>query len=60
MAGIAMCLKKDCPSFYNCYRAQAVANTPWQTYNQFDNKGKAKCDDFIAMTPERKHERNNT
>jgi len=52
MADIAMCLKKDCPSFDNCYNAQAVVVNPeWQTYGEYNNKGKAKCNDFIEYNP---------
>lgn len=46
MADIAMCDKKSCPSFDNCYRAQAPKSA-FQRVEQFDNLGKAKCDDFI-------------
>ena len=47
MADIAMCQKKDCPSFDNCYRAQARPSDLYQAYANFDNLGKAKCADFI-------------
>ena len=46
MADIAMCVKKDCPSFDKCYRAQAVKSMH-QNYMAFDNKDADKCDHFI-------------
>ena len=49
MAGIAMCTKEDCPSFNQCYRAQATPNIYMQSYMAFDNKGKDKCIDFISI-----------
>jgi hypothetical protein len=51
MADIAMCLKKDCPNFDNCYRAQARASDPYQNYQSFDNGHKAKCADFVEYNP---------
>ncbi len=40
------CDKKDCPSFDNCWRAQAPRNEKtWM--NQYDNGHKSKCADFI-------------
>ena len=51
MADIAMCLKKDCPSFDNCKLAQSIANTPWQTYHTFDNGTDSKCADFVEYNP---------
>jgi hypothetical protein len=52
MADISMCDKKDCPSFNECYRAQAVANEYWQAYAKFDNGTEQQCDDYIPMRPE--------
>jgi len=49
MADISMCSKSDCPSFENCYRAQAAPNQYRQSYMAFDNNGAEKCDDFIAV-----------
>jgi hypothetical protein len=46
MADISMCVKQDCPSFDNCYRAQATAST-FQSFDRFDNRNEAKCDHFI-------------
>jgi len=46
MPDISMCIKKDCPSFDVCYRAQAKPNEPNQTYQEFDNDSKEKCDDY--------------
>ena len=52
MADIAMCQKKDCPSFDNCYNAQArVVDTEWQTYAHYDNGHKSKCADFVEYNP---------
>lgn len=51
MADIAMCEKKDCPSFTECYRAQAVANDYRQSYALFDNAGESCCDDYIPVKP---------
>jgi len=51
MADIAMCLKDDCPSFKECYRAQAEPNGPHQTFQAFDNHGESCCDDYIPIKP---------
>jgi len=45
MADIAMCEKKDCPSFTTCYRAQAVKSEYRQSYMYFDNGTDSCCDD---------------
>lgn len=50
MADLAMCVKKDCPSFDNCYRAQATKSAI-QCFAEFDNGHKAKCLDFIEYNP---------
>lgn len=47
MADIAMCTKSDCPSFGECYRAQAKPNEYRQSYMDFDNAGESCCDDYI-------------
>ena len=47
MSDISMCIKKDCPSFHRCHRAQAKPNDIWQVWQEFDNKGKRKCEHFI-------------
>jgi hypothetical protein len=52
MPDISMCIKKDCPSFYRCYRAQAKPNDIWQVYQEFDNGEKDKCEDFIKIAVE--------
>ena len=46
MPDISMCIKKDCPSFKHCYRAQAKPNDIWQVYQEFDNGDKDKCDNY--------------
>lgn len=50
MPDISMCKKQDCPSFAQCYRAQAAPNEP-QVYNDFDNQGESCCDDYIPVAP---------
>lgn len=52
MADIAMCIKKDCPSFGKCYRAQAKPSDIWQVYQNFDNGKKDKCKKFIKIAVE--------
>jgi hypothetical protein len=49
MADIAMCLDKDCPSFKECYRAQAKPNIHWQTYHVFLRHNEKECKDFIPL-----------
>jgi len=51
MADIAMCEKSDCPSFKECYRAQAKPNEYRQSYMDFDNAGEICCDDYIPAVP---------
>jgi hypothetical protein len=51
MADIAMCTKSDCPSFGECYRAQAEPNEYVQNYHDFDNAGESCCDDYIPVAP---------
>lgn len=51
MADIAMCEKEDCPSFSECYRAQAVKSEYQQNYMDFDNGAESCCDDFIPVEP---------
>ena len=51
MADISMCIKKDCPSFGECYRAQAKPNDAWQVWQEFDNCGESCCDDYIPLAP---------
>jgi hypothetical protein len=51
MADIAMCEKKDCPSFGECYRAQAVKSEYRQSYMKFDNGTESCCDDYIPVKP---------
>lgn len=42
----ARCNKKDCPSFDNCWRAQAPRNE-FTWFNEYDNGHKVKCSDYI-------------
>lgn len=51
MADISMCVKSDCPSFIQCYRAQAIPNEFRQSYMSFDNNGESCCDDYIPVKP---------
>lgn len=51
MADISMCEKKDCPSFNDCYRAQAIKNEYRQSYMNFDNGTDSCCDDYIPVKP---------
>lgn len=51
MADISMCAKSDCPSFEQCYRAQAVVNPYRQAYMAFDNGVESCCDDYIPVKP---------
>jgi hypothetical protein len=51
MADIAMCTKSDCPSFGECYRAQAKPDEYAQNYHDFDNYGESCCDDYIPVGP---------
>ncbi len=51
MADISMCTKSDCPSFGECYRAQATPNQHRQIYIDFDNAGESCCDDYIPVAP---------
>lgn len=48
MPDISMCIKKDCPSFEHCYRAQAKPNDP-QIYNSFDNGEKDRCEFWLEI-----------
>jgi len=50
MTDIEMCLKDDCPSFKECYRAQELANENGK-YKEFDNDGESCCDDYIPIKP---------
>ncbi len=52
MPDISMCIKKDCPSFHRCYRAQAKPNDIWQVWQEFDNGEKDKCENFIKIAVE--------
>ena len=51
MADITMCSKSDCPSFSQCYRAQATANEYRQAYGTFDNGSESCCNDYIPIAP---------
>jgi len=51
MADILMREKSDCPSFNECYRAQAIPNEHRQAYGDFDNYGESCCDDYIPVGP---------
>lgn len=51
MTMLAMCGKRDCPSYDSCYRAQAEADQH-QAYNDFDNNGESCCDYYIPIKPE--------
>jgi hypothetical protein len=51
MPDIAMREKRDCPSFSECYRAQAVKNECRQSYMDFDNGAESCCDDYIPVKP---------
>jgi hypothetical protein len=50
MCDIAMCTKKDCPSFHKCRRAQDIKDTHFQWYMKFDNLLSDKCNFYIKKT----------
>jgi len=47
MPDIAMCKNLSCPSFGECYRAQAVPSEHRQAYMFYAPNSTGKCDDFI-------------
>lgn len=56
MPDISMCTNKQCPLRGDCYRAQAVPDSVWQSYSKFEprleSNGKVEeilCDYFIPI-----------
>ncbi len=42
-----MCMNKECPSRFKCYRFVAKGNPNWQSYADYKPKeGEDKCEDF--------------
>lgn len=46
MADITMCLNKECPLRFNCYRFNARANEFRQSYADFKPDENGKCESF--------------
>jgi len=48
MPDITMCVNKECPWYYKCYRAQAVPNE-YQSYAKFTPEKDNKCIHFSPI-----------
>ena len=56
MAGISKCADSFCPSKDHCYRFKAPASLVWQSFADFQRKGRPCCDSYIPDTAEKTDE----
>ena len=47
MSDISKCADSFCPSKDHCYRFNAPASLVWQSFNDFQRKGRPCCDSYI-------------
>lgn len=49
MSDISKCNDTSCPSKDHCYRFTAPPNEHWQSYSDFQRRGRPCCDSYIPI-----------